>query len=85
MIYNTFKLVKVKGKEVINILQIKLSAARVNAGLTQNDVAKYMKVGKQTIVNWEKGNTEPKISQIRELSNLYNIPIDNIFLPTKSN
>ncbi len=85
MIYNTVKLVKVKGKEVINILQIKLSAARVNAGLTQNDVAKYMKVGKQTIVNWEKGNTEPKISQIRELSNLYNIPIDNIFLPTKSN
>ena len=70
---------------MINILQIKLSAARVNAGLTQNDVAKYMKVGKQTIVNWEKGNTEPKISQIRELSNLYNIPIDNIFLPTKSN
>ena len=85
MIYNTVKLVKVKGKEVINILQIKLSAARVNAGLTQNDVAKHMKVGKQTIVNWEKGNTEPKISQIRELSNLYNIPIDNIFLPTKSN
>ena len=85
MIYNTVKLVKVKGKEVINILQIKLSAARVNAGLTQNDVAKYMKVGKQTIVNWEKGNTEPKISQIRELSNLYNIPIENIFLPTKSN
>jgi toxin-antitoxin system, antitoxin component, xre family len=85
LIYNTVKLVKVKGKEVINILQIKLSAARVNAGLTQNDVAKYMKVGKQTIVNWEKGNTEPKISQIRELSNLYNIPIDNIFLPTKSN
>ena len=85
MIYNTVKLAKVKGKEVINILQIKLSAARVNAGLTQNDVAKYMKVGKQTIVNWEKGNTEPKISQIRELSNLYNIPIDNIFLPTKSN
>ncbi len=70
---------------MINILQIKLSAARVNAGLTQGDVAKHMKVGKQTIVNWEKGNTEPKISQIRELSNLYNIPIDNIFLPTKSN
>ena len=70
---------------MINILQIKLSAARVNAGLTQCEVAKHMKVGKQTIVNWEKGNTEPKISQIRELSNLYGIPIDNIFLPNKSN
>ena len=69
----------------MDILQIKLAAARVNAGLTQEAVAKKLGVNKQTMVNWEKGITEPKISQIRELSELYNIPIDNIFLPTKSN
>lgn len=34
--------------------QISLAAARVNAGLTQEEVAKAMKVGKQTIVSWEK-------------------------------
>lgn len=66
-------------------LQISLAAARVNAGLTQEDVAKAMKVGKQTVVNWEKGNSEPKMSQSRKLSELYGIPIDNIFLPSKSN
>ena len=65
--------------------QISLAAARVNAGLTQEEVAKAMKVGKQTIVSWEKGNSEPKMSQSRELSELYNIPLDYIFLPTKSN
>ena len=43
--------------------QISLAAARVNAGLTQKDVAKALKVGKQTIVSWEKGNSEPKMSQ----------------------
>ena len=36
-------------------LQISLAAARVNAGLTQADVAKEMRLNKQTIVNWEKG------------------------------
>lgn len=66
-------------------IQISLAAARVNAGLTQIDVAKAMNVGKQTIVNWEKGKSEPKMSQCRELSALYEIPLDNIFLPCKSN
>lgn len=66
-------------------LQISLAAARVNAGMTQNAVAKAMRVGKQTIVNWEKGKSEPKMSQCRELSLLYGIPLDNIFLPNKSN
>ena len=62
-------------------LQISLAAARVNAGLTQEDAAKALKVGKQTIVSWEKGKSEPKMSQSRELSELYKIPLDNIFLP----
>lgn len=66
-------------------LRISLAAARVNAGLTQDDVAKVLKVGKQTIVNWEKGISEPKMSQARELSVLYKMPLDYIFLPTQSN
>ena len=65
--------------------QISLAAARVNAGLTQKDVAKALKVGKQTIVSWEKGNSEPKMTQSRQLSELYKIPLDYIFLPSKSN
>lgn len=66
-------------------IQISLAAARVNAGFTQEEVAKKMRVSKNTVVAWEKGMTEPKISQSRELSKLYNFPLDNIFLPIKSN
>ncbi len=66
-------------------IQISLAAARVNANMTQADVAREMRVGKQTIVNWEKGNTEPKLEQARELSRIYNMPLDYIFLPSKSN
>lgn len=66
-------------------LQISLAAARVNAGLTQEEVAKALKVGKQTIVSWEKGKSEPKMSQSRKLSKLYNMPLDYIFLQSESN
>ena len=66
-------------------LKITLAAARVNAGLTQEQVAKALNVGKQTVLNWEKGKSEPKVSQSRQLSQLYNMPLDYIFLPQKSN
>lgn len=70
---------------ILETIQISLAAARVNAGLTQAEVAKALKVGKQTILSWEKGKSEPKMSQSRELSDLYKIPLDFIFLPHKSN
>ena len=66
-------------------LQISLAAARVNAGMTQEDVSKSMKISKNTLVNWEKGLSEPTITQGRKLSEIYNIPLDNISLPCKSN
>lgn len=62
-------------------LQISLAAARVNAGLTQKQLATALGVGNQTIVSWEKGKTEPKISQMVEMSKIFGIPFDNIFLP----
>lgn len=65
-------------------IQISLAAARVNAGLTQEDVAKKMKKSKQTIVNWEKGKVVPGIPEVEMLSRIYGIPQDNIFLPCYS-
>jgi DNA-binding XRE family transcriptional regulator len=60
-------------------LQISLAAARVNAKMTQDDVAKALKVSKNTVVNWENNKSEPNISQGRALSDLFKIPLDNIF------
>lgn len=62
-----------------------MAAARVNAGMKQSDVAEIMKISKQTIVNWEKGLTEPSVNQARKLSEIYKMPLDYIFLPTVSN
>lgn len=70
------------GKETkLEKLQISLAAARVNAGMTQDDVAKKMKISKTTIVNWEKGKVSPSCASLLMLCDLYNIPKDNIFLP----
>lgn len=60
-------------------LRISLAAARVNAKMTQDDVAKALKVSKNTVVNWENNKSEPNISQGRALSELFKIPLDNIF------
>lgn len=42
-------------------VKITLAAARVNAGMTQEDVAKKLKVSKKTVINWEKGIVTPSL------------------------
>ena len=64
-------------------MKISLAAARVNAGLTQDDVARQMHLNKQTIVNWEKGRVIPKTAQVEMMSRMYKVPVDYIFLPSK--
>mgnify|MGYP000613114318 FL=1 len=66
------------------VIQVSLAAARVNAKLTQEEVAKRMKIGKRTIINWEKGASIPSFADVKMLSDIYGIPVDNIFLPDKS-
>ena len=65
-------------------LKISLAAARVNAGLTQENEANALNVSKNTIVSWEKGDSEPKKTQADVLSELYDMPLDYIFFGKKS-
>lgn len=66
--------------------RISMEAARVNARLTQDEAAKILHVTKQTLINWEKGRTEPKTSQAEKMAEVYGVPYDNIiFLPAKTN
>ena len=65
------------------IPKFKLKAARVNNEMTQEDVAKALSRNKQTIVNWENGVTEIKVSDLMRLSELYGIPIEFLEVPEK--
>ncbi|MBF1092581.1 MAG: helix-turn-helix transcriptional regulator [Veillonella sp.] len=62
-------------------LKISLKAARVNANLSQENVAKKMKKSKVTINNWENGKTEIDYGNLTELCRLYSVTMDDIILP----
>lgn len=67
----------------MSTFKISLLAARKNAKYTQKEVADILKIKKETLSSWENGKTEPKITQATQLSELYNIPLDNLdFLPS---
>ena len=67
------------------MLRISLEAARVNARLSQKELADILGVSNTTVGNWEAGTTEPSLSQLRKISELSGIPMDFIFVPDKSN
>lgn len=64
----------------MEIFRITLAAARVNAGLTQDNIAEKMQVSKQTIINWEKGRVIPKPAEFEMFCRICNVPKDNIIL-----
>ena len=67
----------------MNNFQISLKAARVNANMTQEDVAKVLERNKQTIVNWENGVTGIHITDFKKLADLYEIPIEKLKIPER--
>lgn len=62
--------------------RITLAAARVNAGMTQEDVANAMGVSKATILNWETGKFEIKPAQFKMYCDVVNVPEDIVSLPS---
>lgn len=64
-------------------MKISLEKARVNSRLTQADVAHEMGVSLKTIQNWENGIYFPRIDQLYQLMEIYNVSVGDIFLPTK--
>ena len=65
-------------------IQITLEAARVNAGMTQKEVAMAMNVDRTTVIRWEKAKKIPNYDESEKLAELYQIPLDNIFFGKKS-
>ena len=65
-------------------VRIRLAAVRVNANMTMEEWAKALGVNTGTVNNWEQGKSEPKLSQVRQMSFLSGIPIDFIFFEPQS-
>ena len=63
---------------------VTLKAARVNADLTQKELAERLNVTVDTVINWESGKSEPRMGQLKQISELSGIPMDFIYVPLKS-
>ena len=59
------------------------AAARVNAGLRQKEVAKYIGVTPATLQNWEQGKTIPNVVSAKQLADLYKIDLNDISFTQK--
>ena len=67
------------------MFKISLEAARRNAGLSQKDAAKALKISNTTLGKWEMGKSYPTADKIPEICELYGVHYDNInFLPKRS-
>ena len=55
---------------------MRLRELRNKSGLTQNEIANKLSVSGQTILNWENGIYEPKIYQLIQLADLFNVSVD---------
>ena len=62
----------------MELLQISLAAARVNAGLTQKELADSCHVSEKTVVNWESGKTLPNVGMLPALESALGISANHI-------
>lgn len=62
------------------MLQISLAAARVNAQMTQKEVALALNKSVSAVKSWESGRSIPDAIVFQALCKLYKIPEDCIFL-----
>ena len=61
--------------------KISMAAARVNAKMTQEEVAAAMSVSKASIINWENGRVIPKPAQFKMYCDVVHAPEDAISIP----
>ena len=64
---------------------MKLKELRIKNGFTQHDLAKKLNVSSQTILNWENEIYEPKISQLIQIADLFDVSLDYLLERNKKN
>lgn len=63
-------------EEKKNLFSVRLKELRLKKGLTQKELAKIIGVTKQTIINYEKGTTEPSFENLIKLADLFEVSLD---------
>lgn len=56
---------------------------RTSKNMTQQELAELLNVSKQTVGGWERGRTEPSISTLKKIANIFNVSVDTLVNHTK--
>lgn len=59
-------------------MKLTLKAARINAGYTQKNAAKILKISEDCLYNYESGRSYPNALTIHNMLSLYKIDFDDI-------
>lgn len=59
-------------------MKVTLKAARINAGLTQEEAARKLGVSEYSVSNWERGKTYPDIPALKKIEHLYGVDYKDI-------
>ena len=65
-------------------MAITLKALRINAGLTQKEVAQVLEITPETLGSWENGKSYPNVPQITKIEKLYNVKYSDIIFGPKA-
>lgn len=66
------------------MIQMTMEAARVNAGLTQNEAGERFGVHYQTVAKWENDNSKMPFDMIRKIPSVYYVAPKFIFFGSKN-
>lgn len=61
--------------------EISIAAARVNAGMTQKELAEKLGVSPQTVYMWENGKTSMRPAYFYAISLLTGVSVDHLICP----
>ena len=59
-------------------LQDKIKELRLTNDYTQNDLADALNISRPTLSKWETGVAEPSASDLKKISNLFNVSVDDL-------
>lgn len=57
---------------------MRLKEIRLNKGITQEDLAKELNVGQNTISLWERGLRSPRVDTLLKLSEFFGCTVDDL-------
>ena len=64
--------------------KVTLPVARKIVNLTQKGLAEAVGVSETTVINWEKGRSEPTVTQAQMIAEVCRRPLDSIIFLVKS-